>query len=279
LTQGLAFTKTKQELYLLDEISHHKTRRSHLDGNNGHASHPYQPGYESISSAILNYIIENNLRPGDRLPTEADFASMFGVGRTVARDAVKILSALGRLSVRKGAGIFVAEPTNLLLNNWISHFLPTDLNQVSMFFEMRLAVETETARLAAERASPTEVLAITSAVEGCIRASEQDDFSAFRIYDEAFHHSVAVSSHNNFLVSLVVIITDMKRQILTIGLKSNGSGSLIEASTQHKSILNAIVSGNSEQAMFKMGNHIDISLKQYRQEIQRRMSLDRGAID
>ncbi|MGW8881875.1 FadR/GntR family transcriptional regulator, partial [Streptomyces mirabilis] len=69
----------------------------------------YRPGYEVAAERILEYLVLAGLGPGARLPTEQDLADRVGMSRTVVREAVKILSALGRLSVHKGRGIYVAQ--------------------------------------------------------------------------------------------------------------------------------------------------------------------------
>ena len=67
----------------------------------------YRPGYERVAEQILELIADSGLRPGDRMPTENDLAARVGTSRTVVREAVKILSAIGRVSVQKGRGLFV----------------------------------------------------------------------------------------------------------------------------------------------------------------------------
>ncbi|PNG94059.1 hypothetical protein SMF913_10084 [Streptomyces malaysiensis] len=65
---------------------------------------PYRPGYELVAEQILELITELRLEPGERMPTEKDLASRLGTSRTVVREAVKILSAIGRVSAQKGRG-------------------------------------------------------------------------------------------------------------------------------------------------------------------------------
>jgi len=57
----------------------------------------YRPGYELVAEQILQLIVESQLRPGDRMPTENELAARLGTSRTVVREAVKILSAIGRV--------------------------------------------------------------------------------------------------------------------------------------------------------------------------------------
>ena len=62
------------------------------------ASGVYRPRYELVAEEILQLIGELALHPGDRMPTEKDLAARLGTSRTVVREAVKILSATGRVS-------------------------------------------------------------------------------------------------------------------------------------------------------------------------------------
>ena len=68
----------------------------------------YRPQYELAAERIVRLIADLALQPGDRLPTENELAARLGTSRTVVRDAVKILSAAGRVSAQKGRGLFVA---------------------------------------------------------------------------------------------------------------------------------------------------------------------------
>src|SRR5690242_15234870 len=74
----------------------------------------YRPGYELVAEDILQLIADMRLQPGDRMPTENQLASRLGTSRTVVREAVKILSALGRVRAQKGRGLFVANDEGML---------------------------------------------------------------------------------------------------------------------------------------------------------------------
>lgn len=58
---------------------------------------------------IKDYIIENDLKPGDPLPSEGEFAQELGISRGPVREAVKSLESLGIIEVRHGEGLFVRE--------------------------------------------------------------------------------------------------------------------------------------------------------------------------
>lgn len=226
----------------------------------------YRPGYERAAQSILEYIAAQDLRPGDRMPTEAELGEHIGASRAITREALKVLSAIGRVQILKRRGIFVAESSGLNIVGGIS-FLPGDLDHVDQFFEYRLAIEVESARLAAERARPAEMSAVSQAAAASVVAAEQSDFVAFRNEDEAFHLAVAVGSHNLFVHRTVEELMMQKRQVLTIGLGGHASGPLDIAARQHVEIAEAIGRGDGEAASERMREHVQRAHQQFRRYV------------
>ena len=61
-------------------------------GESGAVAGRYRPGYELVAERILQYIAQENLKPGVRLPTEEGLAEILGTTRNVTREAVKVLA-------------------------------------------------------------------------------------------------------------------------------------------------------------------------------------------
>lgn len=62
-----------------------------------------------ITERIAESILAGDLMPGQRLPTEEEFANRIGAGKSSVREAIKILEALGVLEIRRGDGTYVVE--------------------------------------------------------------------------------------------------------------------------------------------------------------------------
>jgi DNA-binding FadR family transcriptional regulator len=231
----------------------------------------YRPRYELAAEEIVRLIDELALRPGDRLPTEKELAARLGSSRTVVRDAVKILSATGRVSAQKGRGLYVADGESMpSARQWGGFFVPTNLDHIFMLFEFRCLQETETSRLAARRASPSELRVIEAAVQACRHGYTSGDDAEFDQGDEAFHLGVAAASHNFFLVSAVREARMLQRQASVIGLHGVG-GHADVAVDEHEAIYRAIRDGDPEAAAQATSVHLDNTLEDYRREIQRRV--------
>ena len=231
----------------------------------------YRPRYELVAEEILQLIGELLLRPGDRMPTEKELAARLGTSRTVVRDAVKILSATGRVSAQKGRGLYVADNESMLgARQWGGFFVPTNLDHIFMLFEFRRLQEMQASRLAAKRASPSELRVIEAAVQTCRHGYTSGDNAEFDQGDDTFHLGVAAASHNFFLVSAVREARMLQRRASVIGLRGVG-GHAGAAVGEHEAIYHAIRDGEPEAAAQATSVHLDNTLEDYRREIQRRV--------
>ncbi len=232
----------------------------------------YRPQYEVAVEEILQLIRSRALRPGERMPTEKELAALLGTSRTVVRDAVKILSATGRVSAQKGRGLYVADGESMPAgpSRWVGFFEPTNLDHIYMLFEFRRVQEMETGRLAANRASPAELRIIEAAVQTCRHGHLSGDDAEFQDGDDAFHLGVANASHNFFLISAVREARMLQRQSSVIGVRGVG-GHAAAAVDEHEAIYRAIKDGEPEAAAQATRVHLDNTLEDYRREIQRRV--------
>ena len=236
------------------------------------AGGPYRPGYELVAERILEHIVEAGLRPGDRMPTENDLAAQLGTSRTVVREAVKILSALGRVSAQKGRGLYVADDAGMLgSTGWGGFFLPTDLDHVYMLFEFRKIQESAAGRLAATHATPAELRALEAAADMCREGHVTGRPELFDRGDDDFHLGVAAASHNTFLIAAVREARRLQRQSNIIGMHGAVGGHADEAVAEHDAIYRAIRDGAPDAAAQAVAVHLDNTLEDYRREIQRRL--------
>jgi len=231
----------------------------------------YRPGYEIVAEQIVQFIAELEMSPGDRMPTEKELAARLGASRTVVREAIKILSATGRVSAQKGRGLYVADGEGVLgATQFGGFFMPTNLDHIFMLFEFRRIQEIAASRLAATQASPAELRVIEAAAQECRRGHETGDKERFEAGDDAFHLGVAAASHNFFLVAAVREARRLQRQATVIGVRGVG-GHAAEAVEEHDAIYRAIRDGQPNAAADATVVHLDNTLKDYRREIQRRV--------
>ncbi len=158
-----------------------------------------------IAARLTGAIRDGTLTPGDRLPTEAELAREFKVGRTSVREALQNLRALGLIETRKGLGAFVIEPAggNPLAD--FARWTASDPAAVEQLVEVRVALETLAAALAALRAGDAEIDALEQLHTAHAAAADAGELVAT---DQAFHAAIMTASRNRFLRGAYEVLID-----------------------------------------------------------------------
>ena len=123
---------------------------------------PLKPlGRESVSSAVMdqivNYLLTGELKPGDKLPTEKEFAQQLGVGRNSVREAIKMLSSIGVVEIKRGAGMFIAKTMSSSILNPLILSLVFEQGASVELLELRLLLDTGVAEMAIQKASDQDI--------------------------------------------------------------------------------------------------------------------------
>jgi GntR family transcriptional repressor for pyruvate dehydrogenase complex len=120
---------------------------------------PYKKKYRNLAQCVIEHITHNIqtgvLKPGEKLPTEAEIMALHGVSRTVVREAISHLQAAGLVQTRHGIGTFALEPP--AANLGIHNEAIVTVRDVLAILELRISLETEAAWLAASRRSEEQV--------------------------------------------------------------------------------------------------------------------------
>ena len=90
-----------------------------------------KPLAEQVADHIVNYIVENEMEAGAKLPNEFELAERIGVGRSTVREAIKILVSRNIVEIRRGAGTFVSEQKGCLLYTSYSNNMTTTIEYKS----------------------------------------------------------------------------------------------------------------------------------------------------
>jgi GntR family transcriptional regulator, transcriptional repressor for pyruvate dehydrogenase complex len=214
----------------------------------------------AVVERLAAEIGSGRLKPGARLPTEQEMMAALGVSRTVVREAVAALRAQGLVTTRQGLGAFVATDQQRRPFRIDPDGLQS-LEAVIDLMELRMAVEIETAGLAAERATVRQLRAIAGALAAMDRAIASGESAVDEDY--RFHRAIAEATGNTqfprFLEYLGRFI--IPRQTVRV---SGARGYLDAFQHEHRAIYDAIRKHDSASARAAMRQHLLKSRGRYR---------------
>ncbi|MTE13780.1 FadR/GntR family transcriptional regulator [Nocardia aurantiaca] len=147
------------------------------------------------AEVLLSRIRAGEWQLGHRLPGETTLAAQLGVGRSTLREAIRELAGKGVLESRQGAGVFVTALD--VAEDWDTVLRRSDIVTV---LEARIAIEAESAALAARRRTPADLRAMLRALAA--RAESGDRVEELVDADTAFHRTVVAAAHNDILLEL-----------------------------------------------------------------------------
>ena len=108
-----------------------------------------------IIEFIKEYIDKNNLKSGDRLPSQAELMELLGVSRSSVREAIKTLEAKNALEVINGKGVFVKDGSSNSISAQIE--FGKEKESILELLEVRKVLEKEILRLVIQNATEEEV--------------------------------------------------------------------------------------------------------------------------
>ncbi|WP_235735765.1 FadR/GntR family transcriptional regulator [Nocardioides alcanivorans] len=182
-----------------------------------------------------------------RIPTEAELAAEFGVGRSTIREAVRSLAHLGMLEPAPGRGTFVRSlnPVRGVLSDFASTHSWRDI------LDVRRALEVQAADLAAQRRTPEGLAKL--------RAAHDADVSGDKATERGrtpgqFHALLVDLSGNALLADLYASLMSALREGMRRGALDNLQPA-VERQEEHGALLAAIESGNSTLAAGLAASH------------------------
>jgi GntR family transcriptional repressor for pyruvate dehydrogenase complex len=218
------------------------------------------PLYEEIAERLRDLIATRRLTVGDRLPSERELATQLGVSRTSVRQAVSALRSIGFVDVRHGDGTYLVRPADDLIAPLAVEVLHVEADH-PMVWEAREAIEVHAARLAAARATASDVSAMRRALAAMATEIEagEDGVDA----DDALHRAIVEAAHNPLLGRLFASIH--AAVVRTSAASLSVPGRAPESLRAHRAIVEAIGDRDTERAASEMTSHLRGSARQFTQ--------------
>ena len=203
-----------------------------------------------VEEELLQYILQEPVEIGQKIPNEFELAELFGVGRSTVREAVKGLVSKGILEVRRGSGTFVINTTTpeedpLGFGSFQDKYkLALDL------FDVRLLLEPEIAAMACEHASDQDIKELTKLCDEVEQQYLKGQNHTKK--DVEFHTCLARCSGNQVVEVLIPVINSA---VVTFADLTHRA-LMKETIETHRAIVDAITNGDTVGAKCAMVMHL-----------------------
>jgi DNA-binding FadR family transcriptional regulator len=217
---------------------------------------PRQSLTSQVVEAVSDRIQSGRYKRGEQLPTEKDLIEEFGVSRTVVREAIANLKASGMVSTRQGVGAFVSDEGVRAFR--IAEENLSVIEEVLEALELRIAIESEAAALAARRRSP-EALARIAAACAAMDAAIAAGGDTVGL-DIDFHRAIAQATGNRHFLGLFNYLGEVLVPRARVPTHRFDATSLQDylrrISGEHQQIVDAIEAGDGDAARAAMRLHL-----------------------
>ena len=214
---------------------------------------------EEIVQQIKQLITTGDLKPGERIPSERDLATMLSVSRPSVREAIMVLEAMGFLDARQGGGTYVRSLTEVTIADPLSNILSgKDPKVLYALTEVRMGLETWSAYLAASRATDAQLKRLRELYS--IMEKQAADGGWDAEIDAKFHYVITEATQNTIQVHVLNTIHTLFKTTIMVALTEfyQREGYLEKLLSQHRNILEAIEARDPDRAQLAMRVHLEL---------------------
>lgn len=216
--------------------------------------------YQQLVEHLQRYIIENSLQPGDRLPTEAELAAKFRVGRQSVREAVKVLESIGVVETRPRDGSRLKKMNTRRLTDHLRFMFEVEGATVREIAATRRMIECGFVPVIVAVADEGDFAQMQAAIDRMREHTRRGE--PFTDADMAFHQAMANATKNRVMAGFGVIVQEFFRHIrsqITVN-----EAKQLQSIREHELILQALRDRDVASAQ----SAIELHLKLYEQGAQ-----------
>jgi DNA-binding FadR family transcriptional regulator len=211
---------------------------------------------EAIVDQIRGLIRNEQLRPGDRLPSERDLGERMGVSRVTIREAMRVLEASGLIEIKVGArgGAVVTSPSSTKIGTGLADLISLSPLTAIEVTEARQVFEVGIIPIVVERATEQDITELRDMIAQHQAALRNGEYGM--PMSAAFHVRVAACTHNAAIEMLVhsfhgpLLMSLREAQVAAPLMGHRGTN-------EHRDFVEAVAKRDVESAEQIMRAHLD----------------------
>ena len=200
---------------------------------------------QQVLEEFIYLLMNNQLKPGDKLPSEMEMMEEFGVSRPVLRETLSSMETMGIIKRQPRGGTYI---TNSIGNGPFEAMLALFINDIAAILEARMTLELGLVTIAAKKITSDQLDRLKETIDS-IEANSDGDYGH---RDKEFHRIISESVSNPLIDGMIhsLLIAHEKTNSL---IKYREPGITIE---HHTAIYEALKERNPTKAFQAMYKHL-----------------------
>ena len=194
---------------------------------------------EQIIHQITKAISTGRFRIGDRLPSEFELASELNVGRNSLREAIKILSTMGIVEIKRGDGTYICQQLKPTVFDATIYGLILGESTEEELYELRKILDEDMLTLAMQKCSDRDLETLGAFIDEMRTCFHRGDISKASKLDYEFHLYLAQCCHNSFLQRIVTGVYRLFEQSIETNIRSEEE--FAKADKYHQQMVDCLI--------------------------------------
>lgn len=194
---------------------------------------------------IVDAISEGTYKIGEKLPNEYELISELQISRNSLREAMRVLSTIGIVEIKRGDGTYVCDQINPSFVDSMVYGLVFDASSKDELVELRQSLDEIMLRLAILKADNDDIVALSDLIEEMEDSFSKGDAEAAAAADYAFHMRLVEAAKNKFLIRIVKGVYQLFKHSILESISTEEE--FAHAVEYHRQLLELITTRNGEK--------------------------------
>lgn len=216
-----------------------------------------EKAYARVIEKVKKMILSGELKPGEKLPPEREFAEELEVSRNSVREAIRIMDMMGIVSSQQGSGNYVTCEFQKSITETMAMMFAMDQVNDKQISQVRYSLEVLAFTLALDRVREEDLAKMEECVE---KLDKNGDSKNNATLDKIIHYTLARASGNQLLIDILeacsgvfdILIEDMRYGIL------KNENRKIELNECHRHLVDALREGDREKGLQALKWHFEM---------------------
>lgn len=210
---------------------------------------------EQVYEQLRSQIMDGTWKPGEKIPSESELMSIFGVSRVTVRQAIQKLAGENLIETRRGEGSFVCAMDIDSFFRTRTPLFHLGAQEIREIFEFRTMFESGTARVAAEKISPSQIEELEENYQKMCGSVK--DPNAFVTMDLGFHKMLCEATGNTLANQIFETYEPILRQAIESMIDVIGMDNGVK---YHKLIIEALKKKDANLVQDSMVRHLQTNV-------------------